>query len=108
MNAQTTHDELNEAMERVAAARRLLAAGYTIDLKGLDLEVGRICEAVTQLPRGERAGLKAPLVALTDELDRLEGDLRAQHNELAGQLKSISHGTRAAQAYDKGGRTGKR
>ncbi len=108
MNAETMRAELAEAMDRVAAARRLLAAGYTVDLEGLDLEVGRICEAIAHLPRDGRNGLKGPLVALTDELDRLETDLRGQHETLSGQLKSISSGARAAQAYGKGGRTGNR
>lgn len=102
MNAEELRAELAEAMERVAAARRLVASGYTIDLKGLDLEVGRLCEAIAKLPRDDRGGLKPSLVALTDELDRLGADLREHHDALSGELRSINRGSEAARAYAKG------
>lgn len=101
MTTDHLHAELAEAMDRVAAARRLLAAGYTVDLKGLDLEVGRLCEAIAELPRDRRGPLKGALLALTDELTRLEGDLRANHDEVTGQLRSMSQGAQAARAYGK-------
>lgn len=102
MTVDDLRNELSEATDRVAAARRLVAAGYAVDLKGLDLEVGRLCEAIADIAPADRPPLKPSLVALTDELDRLGADLRTHHETLTGELRSINRGGEAARAYAKG------
>lgn len=102
MTMDDLRNELSEAMDRVAAARRLLANGYSVDLKGLDLEVARLCEAINATPPAERGPLKPALIAMTDELDKLGADLRTHRDTLTGEIRSLNRGSEAAKAYAKG------
>jgi hypothetical protein len=66
------------AMEQtLSLARALVEAGRRIELAGLESEAARLCAAVACLPEGSAAQLRPPLHALTGELDRLAGALRA-------------------------------
>ena len=66
------------AMERtLSVARALVEAGRRIELAGLESEAARLCAALACMPEGSAARLRPPLHALTGELDRLAGALRA-------------------------------
>ena len=53
----------------IAAARRSLAEGAVLDLKGLDAEVERVCASLLLLPKAERAAAADQLQRLTLALD---------------------------------------
>jgi hypothetical protein len=63
--------------QTLSVARALVEAGRRIELAGLESEAARLCAAVACLPEGSAARLRPPLQALTGELDRLAGALRA-------------------------------
>lgn len=55
----------------VAMARALVLAGRRVDLAGLDRDAARLAAAVVCLPAGTAPSLRAPLEALTREVDLL-------------------------------------
>ncbi len=96
--------DLDAAAERVRTGQRQVAAGAAVDLSDLEGSVDDMCRAIAELPADSRSSFKADLVSLLGDLDSLGAELRSRHEHLAGELRSISKGGRAAKAY--GGRTG--
>jgi hypothetical protein len=71
---------LEALIELVAATRRAQAAGVPLDLTGLDLEVERVCRALTGSPPHEgRAVYLAKLEALAVSLNELTADMKEAH-----------------------------
>lgn len=104
MNAgEAVRRDLEITSERIAAARRLVDVGDSVDLSGLECSVDAICGAIRKLPAEDQPPLKLPIVGLVDELDKLSEDLRTQHSKLSKGLKALSSGEQAAKAY---GQTG--
>jgi hypothetical protein len=85
----------------VDIARRRVDGGDMVELRDLDRAVAEICDAVGHLPVDQRPGLKPPLVALIDELDKLSATIKQQHHQLAESLRAHSTHHQATQAYGK-------
>lgn len=79
MEPSQLRQEIAAAFGEIVAAKRLFAAGRTIELDGLDKRIGALCEAVTLLPSAEGHAL----------LPLLE-DLRTSLDELGDAIKSAS------------------
>ena len=80
--AENIRRSLASLAASVDIARRRVDGGDVVELLDLDRAVGEICSAVGQLPLEHRAGLKPPMVALIDELDKLSATLKHQHSQL--------------------------
>ena len=98
-SAEDIRRSLSSLAGAVDIARRRVDGGDVVELRDLDSAVAEICTAVARLPVPERAGLKPPLVALIDELDKLSATLRQQHSQLAESLRAQSSHNQAARAY---------
>lgn len=59
----------------VAMARALVESGRAVDLAGLDGEAARLCAAVACLAGDAGSELRAPMILLREEVDRLIGAL---------------------------------
>jgi hypothetical protein len=68
--------KLKNLQEALDASRQALQAGETVDLKGLDKEVGHVCEVITILDKQEGLRYLAKLQKLVDTLDELTTELR--------------------------------
>jgi hypothetical protein len=99
--AEVIRRSLATLAANVDIARRRVDGGDMVELRDLDRAVADICTAVGELPMGERAGLKPPLVALIDELDKLQATLKQQHSQLAENLRAHSTHNQATRAYGK-------
>jgi hypothetical protein len=79
-----SHDDpgaaLDALIELVAATRSAQAAGALLDLTGLDLEVERVCRALTESPGEQRHVHLAKLEALAASIDALTTDLKEAHS----------------------------
>lgn len=90
---------LEAAGNVVNEARRAVESGGHVDLAGLEREVDEICTALATLPDGTASGLKPPLVALVDDLEKLTDTLSAAHKKLAGDVGALGARRRASKAY---------
>lgn len=93
----------------ITRAAEALAAEEEVDLSGLDARVGRLCARVDALPEADTAALRPRLTAMLAEMDRLQANLRTQHESLRGQLQDHGRRSAAARAYNRApGRGGPR
>jgi hypothetical protein len=92
---------LSSLASSVGIARHRIDGGEVVELRDLDSAAAEICTAVDGLPVNERAGLKPPLMALIDELDKLSTSLKTQHSQLAESLRAHSTHDQATRAYCK-------
>lgn len=99
--ADAIRQSLASLTASVDIARRRVDGGEVVALLDLDRAVAEICAAVGDLPLAERAGLKPPMVALIDELDKLSATLKYQHSQLAENLRAHSTHQHASNAYGK-------
>ena len=99
--AETIRRSLTKLAASVDIARRRVDGGDVVELLDLDRAVGEICSAVGRLPLEQRAGLKPPMVALIDELDKLSATLKHQHSQLTESLRAHSTHQQASDAYGK-------
>lgn len=99
--AEAIRQSLAALTASVDIARRRVDGGDVVELLDLDRAVAEICTAVGDLPLDQRAGLKPPMVALIDELDKLSATLKFQHNQLAESLRAQSTHQQASDAYGK-------
>lgn len=83
----------------IAIARDLMARGAAVDVTPLMPELDRLVDAIAGLPRDSALELKNELINLYSELDRFGEELSQAHEALARQLKGLSAGARAANAY---------
>lgn len=100
--ARASIADVTRQLNAVAAA---ITRGDTINVSTLDKAVQALCRITAGLPRETGRQLKGELMALYQDLDRLERELRSAHEALASQLRGLSRGTQATQAY--GRRPGK-
>jgi hypothetical protein len=102
----TAHpDEIRRSLSSLATsvdiARRRIDGGDIVELRDLDRAVADVCTAVARLPLHERAGLKPPVMALIDELDKLSATLKQQHSQISESLRAHSSHHQAVRAYGK-------
>ncbi len=94
--------ELIQEAEKVASlvttARRFLGEDKMVDLSALEGKVGALCLAIQAAPREDTRGLKPSIVAILEDLDRLEADLVARNDE-TGTETGETERRRATTAY---------
>lgn len=104
-SATARPDDIRRSLSSLAAsvdiARRRVDGGEVVELRDLDRAVAEICTAVGRLPLQDRAGLKPPVMALIDELDKLAATLKQQHGQISESLRTHSSHHQAARAYGK-------
>jgi hypothetical protein len=97
----TPHPDLIQEAEKVAslvtAARRLLGEDKLIDLSALEDKVGALCLAIQAAPREDTRELKPSIVAILEDLDRLEAELAARNadagtGETERQRATVAYG----------------
>jgi len=77
----TTRACVESLLAMVRLARALAEAGETIDLKGLDDQVGRLCARILDLPLADGRAMRNDLKTLQQETDALRASLDAQTYE---------------------------
>lgn len=92
---------LEEVVGAVALARRKVGEGQLVDLSGLERRVDELCTAIREQDSKAAQSLRPPLISLIDDLNRLSDDLKAQHGEVAAELKGSQSHRSAAAAYRK-------
>lgn len=100
-SADTLCQELARINDVVAAARDLVADGQLINVAPLEGEIGRICGGLGSLTGAEAEKVKAVLLSLMDELDRLAGEMRTRQDEYERELRALATHRKAAHAYHK-------
>lgn len=95
-DARASIADVTRQLNALSAA---LARGDAVDVSALDQAVQMLCEITAALPRQTGQKLRGELMALYQDLDRLEREMRAAHEALARQLKGLSRGTQTTQAY---------
>lgn len=101
-DARASIADVTRQLNAVAAA---LTRGDVVNVDSLDTAIQMLCQITAALPRETGRQLKGELLALYQDLDRLEREMRSAHEALALQLRGLSRGTQATQAY--GRRPGK-
>ena len=66
--------------ESLTQAEASLAEGYTLDLAGLDAEIGRLCAAAGAAPAAMAPALRRNLEALLAQVERLQAALPRPNN----------------------------
>lgn len=79
--------------------RRLVADGRLVDLRSLAERIAALCEGLNRQPAGHGAELRTAMIALIDDLGRLETAIRTSQADAAGRLREMSALRRAVSAY---------
>jgi hypothetical protein len=83
----------------VDAARRLVAEGHLVDLRSLETRVATFCSAIANTSPDIAKQLRPTMLALVDELGRLDAAVRQSQTETAAKLGETLARRRAATAY---------
>jgi len=94
--------DLDQAIVAVGAAQTLLDQGQVIDLSGLETHVETFCGDIGSLSAKDRMTLNSSLVALIDDLNKLENDIETRNVAVGEELGQTSVRKRAAMAYSSG------
>jgi hypothetical protein len=81
------------------AARRHLKAGELLDLTPLETRCEALCARLETVSGPERETLRAAFVALVDELNRLEAELKASRDATMREIGAATQRRRATTAY---------
>ncbi|MFO0998097.1 MAG: hypothetical protein U1F33_15555 [Alphaproteobacteria bacterium] len=100
-NIATMRTELQAIAGLIAASRAIMGDGRAVDLTGLDRRVGTFCQRMQSLGTQDAQSLKPGLIALIDDIERLRGDLNAQHDALGAELQRLGTGQKAVGAYSR-------
>ncbi len=86
---------------RAATARMAEVVGHggLVDLSALEDSVSAFCARVNALPAGEGRALRSGLIALMDDLGRLDGLMRAARDDAVRRLGETAQRRRATLAY---------
>ena len=87
----------------LAAARRKLEAGGSVDLAPLAPQVDAVSAALVDRARTAPNAARPALAALLDELDRLQATLAHARQAVRGELIDLGSARRARAAYKGGG-----
>ena len=68
--------QLDAAMATLRLAQALAESGVSIDLAGLDDQIGRLCAGILDLPRQDGHALRADMILLGLQADALGATLR--------------------------------
>jgi hypothetical protein len=89
-------DALRAATERMT---QIATAGGLVDLTALEDSVAAFCGRLKSLPPVTGRELRGGLIALTDDLGRLDAFLRRTRDEVAERLGESTQRRRATLAY---------
>jgi hypothetical protein len=104
MSTLATARKLTEkARAQLALATHQLNRQETVDLTGAVRAIDSLMQSIAKLSPSDAVQFKGALIALHDECDRLEGQLKAAHAGLAERLRKLGAGTQAADAYARRG-----
>ena len=106
VNAANVEARLAHASAEATSAREALAAGASVELTALSEIVEAACREIATVPAADAQALRLRVVALYDELDRLAGALKHEHDSLKQALGDLRAQQRARSAYGKPGRDG--
>ena len=93
--------DLDRLMGALARARADVEAGRLVDLDGLDAGVKDLCARVGALSIEEARGLRARMVALTDDFGHLARAIETRLAALKRELGDTADRRQAADAYRK-------
>jgi hypothetical protein len=99
VSAPALRTELDALLAAVARTAEHARQGELIDLTALEEAVAGFCKRVQGAPAAEAAALRRAMVALMDELSRLDATMRQAHAALGQQLGESAQRRRAAAAY---------
>ena len=91
--------EIERLSGLVEATRRLVADGHLVDMRTLESRIDEVCGALRTLPNAAAGEIKTALVALIDDLNRLDQAIRRSHAEAAEHLEGPAARRRATAAY---------
>lgn len=77
-------EQAEQVSSLIATARRLIADGKTVDLSNLEDKIRALCAGAEEMDRGDPSPVRNALIAISEELDRLEEETAARHRELGG------------------------
>ena len=78
--------EIDAIRSLIAAARRLLGDGRSLDLGSLERRVGQLCAALRRSPQAATERTHDPLRTMLADLDLLEDEVRRQLAALARRI----------------------
>jgi hypothetical protein len=93
--------ELRGLRGALARARADIEAGRRVDLDPLEARVADLCERIATLAAEEARGLRAPLLALSDDFGHLTRAIESRLDALKGELGGVAERRQAADAYHK-------
>lgn len=99
--------ELQEKMKQIKGVIRTIQTqmgqNQIPDLAPLSQAVNEMCTAIPTLPPADGQKLKPTLLAMLDDVDKIENQLHARKDGLVEQMRKISPNRQALKAYGMGG-----
>lgn len=80
-------------------SRKLLAQGAMMELAGMDDQVKKLCEEVTQLSKDDREKYAGRMQELLKGLQALGEEMTSKRDELAKDMRSLTDHQKANVAY---------
>lgn len=96
--AQSLRLQVEKVSSLLDAAFRHVTEGRSVDLTPLESKVAVMCDAIHQAKPDARTGLKSPMKAILDKLDKLEARL-TERQKLAEDADKGSLRQHALDAY---------
>lgn len=103
-NPMTLRSELDALLAAVARMAQIAQDGGLVDIVALEEAVAGFCRRVEAAPAGTGKALRGGLVALMDDLARLDATMRRTHAALGQRLGDTDQRRRATAAYGTPGR----
>ena len=102
MKAESPEEMFGEIVAYVEEVRGLLARGEWVELKGLDGNVKRVCDAVAALSPEQAKEYLPELEYLLDLVGELGHEMQAMKGEVLAEMKDSGNARRANKAYVQG------
>jgi len=99
MISKKTETLFNDIEHFVSQSRAMLASGAMMEMHGLDAQVRSLCELVIQLSQEERIAASTRMQHLLGELKSLGESMVETRDQLAEEIRQLSHSKKAAHAY---------
>jgi len=90
---------VEQCQARLKAARHAMENGMIVQLDGLQTAIAEIQSAARTAPQEDRAQLREQLISLLSDVEILEQDMIRERDNTATELKKMSAGKRAVNAY---------
>lgn len=79
--------QIQKVSTLITTARRLLKQGKSVDLSALEEKIDSLCALILKEPIAERQNLREVTQEILADLDGLNIELDAQHNQVTQQLQ---------------------